>query len=235
MSIQNVAHRRHCTFSGSFTSIRGLCCLACGLTLCTFVVSAAAQNLSESSVSSSTSDTPVGATISQQVQEFSEGGSPALQTINRADLRDTQSRGSFVGADSSSATLTETMSQTGGRTSTSTRRTQTRTSQFRPQQSAASTQVVRPTLTLGFSFTPTPPANLGQNIEQCIKRIPALSNNSSIRISLDKNVVVLEGVVASERDRMLSAQLVALTPGVVQIDNRLTVAAELPVKPSLGQ
>jgi osmotically-inducible protein OsmY len=51
-----------------------------------------------------------------------------------------------------------------------------------------------------------------------------LSHNPSIRVCVEKNVVVLEGTVASAHDRILSAQLIALAPGVYAIDNRLKVA-----------
>ena len=48
---------------------------------------------------------------------------------------------------------------------------------------------------------------------------------------------ILEGVVASEHDRLLAAELARLEPGIAAVDNRLQLAAPLPepdAGPSLG-
>jgi hypothetical protein len=48
---------------------------------------------------------------------------------------------------------------------------------------------------------------------------------------------ILEGVVASEHDRLLAAELARLEPGIAAVDNRLRLAAPLPepdAGPSLG-
>ncbi|MGE0537977.1 MAG: hypothetical protein AB7O68_23640 [Pirellulales bacterium] len=54
---------------------------------------------------------------------------------------------------------------------------------------------------------------------------------------MTSRTAILEGVVASEHDRLLAAELARLEPGVSAVENRLRLAAPLPepdAGPSLG-
>ena len=194
-----------------------------------------AQDLSQSSrAPSDTRDTALGATVGSEVRQFTEGV-PELQQVDRAeDLRDASNRGSFVGADSGDATFFGSASQ-GGNAGGS-RRMQGPTSRGSYRQRGLQSQsgrsrgtTLRPRLALGFHYTPEISPRLAENVQAYLKRIPNLNKNSSVRVSVEKNVVVLEGTVANAHDSALSAQLVALAPGVNKIDNRLeVVGAESP-------
>lgn len=191
---------------------------------------AGAQDLSRSSVSSNSGDTPVGAQVSDQVQSFAEGV-PQLQQVDRASLRDTGSRGGFVGADSADSGLfgggTQGTRTTGtGRTTTrQTGRSTSRQTRSQPRTSRSTTTTIRPTLTLGFSYAPKPSPNLAANVASSLRRIPNLGGSPSVHVSVENGTVVLEGIVPTAHDRALSEQIVALSPGVTRIENRLAVAA----------
>ncbi len=206
--------------------------LAATLVVMLLASTVGAQDLSRSSkITSAGGDEALGAKAAGQGQELTEGV-PELEQSDRAKLRDKSTRGSFVGADSDGAGFFEGTSRgddTGDRMrgSRQTRGTGSRGS-FRPrdQQSKPGRSrgtTLRPRLVLGFHYTPKVSPQLAENMRTCIKRIPSLNGISSVRVSVQQNVVVLEGTVASARDRALSAQLVALSPGVNKIDNRLKV------------
>ena len=84
---------------------------------------------------------------------------------------------------------------------------------------------IRPTFTLGFAYRPKVSPKIGSNVRACLRRIPNFGDTSSIRVSVKRNVVILEGTVARKSDRALASQLVALEPGVIKIDNRLKVTS----------
>jgi hypothetical protein len=200
-----------------------------------------AQDLSRSSQTPSADrDAALGANIDDAVKEFAEG-EPEMRQVDRAtELRDTGTRGSFVGADSDDATFIR--SESPGGDSGGSRRTQGPTARGtfrqRGQQSQSGRSrgtTLRPRLALGFHYTPNLSPQFAKNTQAHLKRMPGLSKNSSIRVSVEKNVVVLEGIVANAHDRALSAQLVALTPGVHKIDNRLEVAGTDSPSPEISK
>jgi len=58
-----------------------------------------------------------------------------------------------------------------------------------------------------------------------------------VQARVENRTAILEGVVASEHDRLLAAELARLEPGIAAVDNRLRLAAPLPepdAGPSLG-
>ena len=202
-------------------------CLFVLLTALAFSAAAQAQsvNLSGSSTTPSNSgDTPVGAGISETLQGFTQGA-PELQEAQQ--LRDTQSRGTFVGAEAgdmpdflggqqqggTQARTAQEMGGMGRRSRGSTQPRGTRGPQFRTR------------LSVGFSYTPMVSPAIGQTTRTCLRRIPNFGKSSSIRARIEKNVVILEGTVASQHDRALASQIVALEPGVAKVDNRLKVVA----------
>ena len=208
--------------------------LAAALATMLFAQTVAAQSSSFSSQSSTTTSAGGDEVLGAEGQALAEGV-PELKKVDRAKLRDKSIRGGFVGADSGGAGFFDGMSQGGDRTGDRTGRSRwpqrprsrgfhpQRGPQFQPGRSRGTT--LRPRLALGFHYTPKVSPRLAENMQMCIKRIPSLNGTSPVRISVQQNVVVLEGTVASAHDRALSAQLVALSPGVCKIDNRLKVAA----------
>ena len=198
---------------------------------------AAAQDLSRSSMSRPNPSSAVGAQVSDQVEAFAEGV-PQLQQVDRQGLRDTGTRGDFVGADSADTGLFGGTGPQGTRATGTARSTQraigrgtVRQGQAQPRAGRSTATSIRPTLTLGFSYTPQPSPHLVRSFSSSLERIPRLNGGDcSVRVVVEEGgVVVLEGTVPTVRDRLLSEQLVALSPGVLRIENRLAVAAASPV------
>ena len=183
-----------------------------------------AQDLSESSTAVSAGSDPA---LGAEGQELTDSV-PELKQVDRK--RDTKSRGDFVGADSGDAGFFGGESQSGDSRDGSRRMQRPRSREsyqpggLRSQPGRSRGTTLRPRLALGFPYTPKPSPRLAENVRACLQRIPSLSKNSSIRVSVENNVVVLAGTVANAHDRALSEQLVALAPGVNKIDNRLKVA-----------
>ncbi|NLE39733.1 MAG: BON domain-containing protein [Pirellulaceae bacterium] len=84
------------------------------------------------------------------------------------------------------------------------------------------------TMSLGFAFSPKVPANVGGELSSCLARLPNFGKDSTVRTRIENDVVVLEGTVATDHDRALAMQMVALQPGVRKIDNRLEVKPTTP-------
>lgn len=173
---------------------------------------------------SSLSDTPVGEGIATSIESFSQGV-PELREAQ--ELRSTQERGSFVGSESGEGpgfvgAAEAGGSQTGG---ASARRT-TGMTRRSTQSRQASGPTVRPALVVGFAYAPKVSPSIDAKVRTCLDRLPNFGKTSSIRVRVEQNVVVLEGVVANHHDAALAMQMVALEPGVVKIDNRLTVAKQ---------
>ena len=189
-----------------------------------------AQDLSESSTTTpDSSDTELGASIGNEADKIADSV-PELREADRS--RDTRNRGSFVGADSDGASFFDGDSKNDGKTTGQRSRQRARARDaYRPdgrrsQSGRSRGTTLRPRLALGFHYAPKPSPQLAENVRVCIKRIPSMQKNSSIRVSVQKNVVILEGTVANSHDRALAKQLVALSPGVTKIDNRIKVNGE---------
>lgn len=203
----------------------------CAFFLAAFTVSANAQVRTPSTTQStttsrSTSTTSGGATgqsISSAAQSFAEGV-PELQQSQA--IRDTQTRGAFVGADTGDLPEVFGGSQATGGRSQNIRGSSTipRGGQQSPTTQRSSGPTIRPTLALGFGYTPKVSPKLGENLTSRLHRIPSFEGNSSVQVRLENGIVILEGTVARPNDRALAMQLVSLEPGVVKIDNRLQIA-----------
>jgi len=204
-----------------------LVCLVACLAVLGMSVPGSAQtvNLSGSSATQSASEsTAVGSDIATSVENVSQGV-PELQEAQQ--LRDTQGRGAFVGAESGEQQgFIGAAEGTGTTTGAQTRRTTGRTGQRLPQTQQTRGPVIRPALVVGFAYTPRVSPAIGGNVLNCLTRVPNFGNTSSIRIRVENNVVILEGSVATPHDAALALQMVALEPGVVKVDNRLKVAAK---------
>ncbi len=172
----------------------------------------------------------VSSSITQSVSGLSSAV-PALQQSQ--SLRDTGTRGTFVGAEASD--LPQIFGTTDGAT---TRRSgqglNTRSMQVRqpgsqtrrtPAYGRQTVMAVRPTLTLGFTPPAVSSADLRNSVSQAVRRAPMLSDYASVGVRVDGGSVILEGTVGSQHQRALISQLVALEPGVVKVDNRLTVTS----------
>ena len=198
------------------------------------------QNLAGSSTATSASQSQaVGAEVSSQVEAFAEGV-PELQRTDRASLRDTGSRGGFVGADTGDVTIfgegTRTTSAGSRRTTgRATGRGGSRQTGRQPRSSQTGGPTIRPTLALGFRYVPRPAPNLGQKIADSLNRLPQIKRHSSILVRVQGSTVVLEGSVPTSHERALSEQIVALSPGVTGIENRLAVeGVHFDVQPEQG-
>lgn len=158
--------------------------------------------------------------------------------LEAPEIRDTQTRGTFVGADTGDLPTFVGADQSGGTArSSQTRGTSSRSrrpTQPSQRSTRSSTQSVRSTLTLGFSYTPKISPELGANVRTCLGRIPNFGKDSPIRVSFKNKVVVLEGTVATKHDRALALQLAALEPGVIRIDNRLKIVGKKSTEPAVG-
>jgi len=176
--------------------------------------------------SSASQGQAVGAGMQETLQGFTTGV-PELQQAQQ--LRDTQARGGFVGTETGETPSFIGATEGGAAGATQQRRTGGRAAGTAGRRGMQPSQgrglVIRPTLRVGFAYTPTVSPAIGQNAHECLQRIPEFGKNSSIRARVEKNVVVLEGTVASRHESALAMQMVALEPGVVKVDNRLTVVA----------
>ena len=185
-----------------------------------------------SSTNSSMDNAMSAGDVTGNIQQTIEGFqtiAPDLRDIDRT--RDTGERGTFVGADTSDTsdfmggdqrTRVRTAQEQGGRLRTqgSTRPRQSRGPQFRVR------------LSVGFPYTPKISPTLSQTTCNCLARIPNFGSTSSIQVKVDKNVVTLEGTVATAHDRALALQMAALEPGVVKVVNRLQVRPTSPAAPA---
>ncbi len=82
---------------------------------------------------------------------------------------------------------------------------------------------VQPVLTLGFDYAPPAIPNLGGQVTARLERTGAIKLAAPLDVQLADGVAVVRGTVASEHDRLLLAQLLALEPGVRRVDNQLEV------------
>ena len=81
-----------------------------------------------------------------------------------------------------------------------------------------------PRLQLGFVPTPTAAPQLSATIKDQLQTSLTENLASGIVVSAEAGVVTLQGVVPSERERKLAGLLVGFEPGVLRVENALTVA-----------
>ncbi|HZT78944.1 MAG TPA: BON domain-containing protein, partial [Gemmataceae bacterium] len=71
---------------------------------------------------------------------------------------------------------------------------------------------------------PMPPARLQADLQNVLARSTRLPSAANVRVTVEGDVVVLQGTVGSERERRLTEAAVRLTPGVHDVRNELEVA-----------
>jgi len=69
------------------------------------------------------------------------------------------------------------------------------------------------------------PTSVSREFEARLKRIPALENAGTIKVTMEGRTAVLTGTVKSERDREIAEGLAMLEPGISAVRNQLDVDA----------
>jgi osmotically-inducible protein OsmY len=83
--------------------------------------------------------------------------------------------------------------------------------------------------TVGFRRGPRiAPAEMQADIRQALDRSPRLSNGRAIQLAINGTTVVLQGAVASARERRVAELLARMTPGVRDVRNELRIPATPP-------
>lgn len=100
-----------------------------------------------------------------------------------------------------------------------------------PDPAAARPGPYRPKLKLGFTARLAAAAPPAARLQEQVTQALALPRQAPLQVTMDGRSAILEGVVASEHDRALAAELIRLEPGVGSVQNRLRVADELPAPP----
>lgn len=81
------------------------------------------------------------------------------------------------------------------------------------------------TLGEGMELPVTVPVKMQADLQEILARSTALQTRSQVKVVVKENVVILQGKVASAKERRLAEGLLRLTPGVREVDNQLTVSA----------
>jgi hypothetical protein len=84
-------------------------------------------------------------------------------------------------------------------------------------------RMIRTPLRIGSGVIRTPMGPRVGEFQDRLGRIPTIQRADQIAVSMDGSVVVLQGAVATPRDRELVARLIMLEPGVREIRNELIV------------
>jgi len=85
-----------------------------------------------------------------------------------------------------------------------------------------------PRLQVGFDFQPRPQSEVSSQIADRLVVALSLDASNSIEVLVEDGVAILRGEVPAERERRLSELLVRLEPGVVEVQNELTVRQRVP-------
>ncbi len=81
-----------------------------------------------------------------------------------------------------------------------------------------------PRLEIGFAFQPPTPGELQRDLSARLNEsLGPVSDLGPLRVSLQQRTAILRGEVASEEARLLAEALVALEPGVSQVENLIRV------------
>ena len=80
-----------------------------------------------------------------------------------------------------------------------------------------------------------PPAQLSEQIQTRLDRIPQLRKMGQVSLNLEGQTAVIRGQVENANDRDLVARLVMMEPGVSDVRNELTLAGEPAPPPVLPQ
>lgn len=89
-----------------------------------------------------------------------------------------------------------------------------------------------PRLQIAFDYDGPDNRSLSQALTRRLQRSDGIRSLGDITVTLNGRTAILQGEVASERDRSVAEQLVRLEPGVSQVQNQLLVAnPETPPSP----
>jgi len=89
-----------------------------------------------------------------------------------------------------------------------------------------------PRLRIDFGFTPQAANEVSAALTRRLQAVPFRAGTSPIAVSVADGVATLRGEVASAQDRKLAELLVRFEPGIVSVQNQLTVpSADLPTPP----
>lgn len=83
---------------------------------------------------------------------------------------------------------------------------------------------VQPTLSLGFDYAGPVVPNLTTKLTTRLKTSPVATATLPVQVQVLDGTATLTGTVASDHERALAEQLLALEPGVRRVDNQLSVA-----------
>lgn len=85
-----------------------------------------------------------------------------------------------------------------------------------------------PRLAVGFEVPAQSVSQVNAEMVRRLKAIPGLHPANRIEVSVAGGIATLRGEVASERDRVLSGQLLLFEPGISEVRNALTVRPPAP-------
>ena len=165
--------------------------------------------------------------------EQAQSGAGQVQGGERF-TREGRDAAAFVGADSGDSA--NFFGQTQGLAGSGLEQFLSRAAQrdFQNQAGAggSSSAPLRPALSLGFSPPVISSAVFNARISDRLSRLPNLEILEPVSVGLSDRTAILQGRVASERDREMIAQLLMLEPGVSAVQNDLQVGApNLPPTP----
>ncbi|HUE74469.1 MAG TPA: BON domain-containing protein [Pirellulaceae bacterium] len=93
----------------------------------------------------------------------------------------------------------------------------------RTRSSAGGNMALRIPIRMDFTPTPVATSRFTAQFQKRLGKLPGLTTVGPIQVVLEGETVVLRGVVASEGDRLLAADLAKLEPGIDVVKNELTV------------
>ena len=94
-------------------------------------------------------------------------------------------------------------------------------------QGTTGTPMVRTFLRLGFEPSFPESSAVSAQLTKRLPRIPGLESVSGLDVKMVGKTAVIQGVVASQRQRSLISRLAVLEPGISDVQNELTVDPEL--------
>jgi hypothetical protein len=90
---------------------------------------------------------------------------------------------------------------------------------------------VRVRLDVAFDRSPVQPTAVAAAVRGRLERLLTRRNINAPEVEIVGDAVVLRGVAASESQRLVIEKLVSLEPGVIAVDNQMTVAEEPSLSP----
>jgi BON domain-containing protein len=97
-------------------------------------------------------------------------------------------------------------------------------------ESNSSTSLYQPRLVIDPELIAQLPPATASKLEAHLAKCPAIQATEPLAVSVEGRTAVLQGVVASERDRELAAALVLFEPGISDVRNDLQVKSPAPTR-----